>query len=430
MAYQRARGTRDEFPDDLILIDRLERVARDLFRRYGAREIRTPFFEETRLFVRGLGEGSDVVSKEMFTVEREESSYTFRPEGTAGVVRAYVEKALHKTRPLQKLYYIGPMFRYEKPQGGRQRQFTQIGLEVLGSLDPLLDAEAIHLAASFFDEIGLSGVEARVNSMGDREDLEAFRGMLRAWAQPQLSARCEDCRMRFEKNVLRMLDCKVEQCRVLNASAPDILDALTPASRAHLDTVVSALRAVGRPVRVDPGIVRGFDYYTRTVFELHHPDLGARSAVCGGGRYDHLISELGGSDLGAVGFAIGLVPTIVALEKLGKAQIEIPRELDAFVCVLEGVPRQHGFVIVDALRNAGLAADLDHPEGAEGNARSLKAQMKSADRARARWAVMLGPDEQAASVVSVRNLESRTEAKVPQQPLATLHERIRGVGAA
>src|SRR5262245_41690014 len=201
MAYQRARGTKDEFPEDLVLVDRLERTARELFRRFGVREIRTPLFEETRLFERGLGEGSDVVSKEMFTVQREESSYTFRPEGTAGVVRAYLEKGLHKTRPLQKLFYIGPMFRFERPQAGRQRQFSQIGLESLGSLDPLLDAEAIHLAASFFDEIGLGGVEARVNSMGDRADMDAYKAALRAWAKPQIEAgiRCEDCVVRFEK---------------------------------------------------------------------------------------------------------------------------------------------------------------------------------------------------------------------------------------
>ncbi len=428
MPYQRARGTRDEFPEDLAIVEKLERVARDLFRRFGAREIRTPLFEETKLFVRGLGEGSDVVSKEMFTVAREESSYTFRPEGTAGVVRAYVEKGLPKSRPFQKLFYIGPMFRFERPQAGRLRQFDQIGLEVLGSLDPLLDAEAIHLAASFFDEIGLPGVEARVNSMGDTADLEAYRERLRAWAAPAVATRCEDCRVRFERNVLRMLDCKVEACRVANRTAPSMNDVLRPESRAHLEAVVAALKALGRPVVVDAAIVRGFDYYTRTVFELHHPGLGARTAVCGGGRYDHLIAELGGPDLGAVGFAIGVVPTIAALEKLGAAAVPMLPELDAFVVVLEGVDRARGFALVDSLRRAGLAADLDHPEGSDGKLRSLKAQLRAADRSRAAAALLLGPDEVAAGTVTCKAMAAGGgESAIPLDDPARLAAQVRSL---
>lgn len=428
MAYQRARGTKDEFPEDLVPVERLERAARELFRRFGVREIRTPLLEETRLFERGLGEGSDVVSKEMFTVQREDSSYTFRPEGTAGVVRAYLEKGLHKTRPLQKLFYIGPMFRFERPQAGRMRQFTQIGLETLGSLDPLLDAEAIHLAASFFDEIGLSGVEARVSSMGDRPDIDAFRAALRAWAKPQIDAgaRCEDCLVRYEKNALRLLDCKVERCRELNRSAPKILDALTPDSRAHLDAVVAALKTLRRPVSIDPSIVRGFDYYTRTVFELHHPDLGARSAVCGGGRYDHLIEELGGPDLGAVGFAIGVAPTLVALEKLGKAAPAAPPpDVEAFVAALEGVDRLRALELVDGLRRAGIAADLDHAERADAAPRSLKAQLRAADRAGAAHVVIVGPDEIAKGAASLKPMRGGADREVPLDP-AAIAAAIRG----
>jgi len=426
MPYQRARGTADEFPEDLVVVERLERLARELFRRFGAREVRTPLLEETRLFERGLGEGSDVVSKEMFTVEREGSSYTFRPEGTAGVVRAYLEKGLHKTRPVQKLFYVGPMFRFERPQAGRMRQFSQIGLELLGSLDPIFDAEAIHLAGRFFEEAGLPGVEARVNSMGDREDLDAFREKVRDWAAPTLAQRgCEDCKARFARNVLRILDCKNERCREINKTAPKMLDVLTPASRAHLDSVVAALKSVGREVTIDPSIVRGFDYYTRTVFELHHPKLGARSAVCGGGRYDHLIEELGGPDLGAVGFAIGIVPTIVALDQLGVAREAPARELDAFVIALEGVDRLLAFRLVDALRKAGLAADLDHPEGADAKPRSMKAQLRAADRTRASVAVIVGPDEVKRGALNVKHMSGGRESIVAIEPLDQAAAQIR-----
>jgi histidyl-tRNA synthetase len=419
MNLRAPRGTRDLLPADLVLVERVEGAARTLFPLYGYREIRPPLFEETALFVRSIGEATDVVEKEMFTVVREDASYTFRPEGTAGVARAYLEHQLHKERPMRKLFYVGPMFRYERPQKGRERQFDQVGIEAIGSLDPYLDAEAIHLAALFFEQLGLEGVEVRMSSMGDGADRDAYREKLRAFVEPRLDRYCATCRARAERNLFRVLDCREPGCRALNAQAPALLDSLSKENREHFDAVRCALDVLRRAAIVDPSIARGFDYYTRTVFELHLPSLGARSALCGGGRYDHLLETLGGPPLGAVGFAIGVTPTLLALAEKGKPQPS--REVDVFVACVDEASRPAALRLAEDLRSAGVSCDLDH-EG-----RSVKGQMRGANRLGALAVVVLGPEEIARGMAKLKLLESGAEAEIrlddPSGTVAQLRAR-------
>lgn len=393
-------------PQDLRAWERMERTARDLARRFGAREIRTPVIESTDLFVRSVGEVSDIVEKEMFTVAKGSSSYTLRPEGTAGVARAYLQAGLAKTQPIQKLFLLGPMFRYERPQKGRERQFTQFDFECLGSHDPRFDAEAVHLAASFFEELGVRSLEVRMNSMGDGEDRERWRAALRDYLAPKVAEHCELCQKRFERNVARVLDCKNPRCQELHADPPRILDHLSDENRAHFDAVARHLSAVGREVRIDPSIVRGLDYYTHTVFELSSPELGR--ALCGGGRYDHLLRDLGGPDLGAVGFAIGLEPTLVVLEELGLLPAGPPPPHDVYVVTTDPELTVEVFGLADELRRAGLSVVY----AVDG--RSFRSQMKQAGGGDARLAAILGPDELEAGTVGLKDLAGGQQVAVPR----------------
>jgi histidyl-tRNA synthetase len=393
-------------PDQIPAVDRLYRRCRETFDRYGYREIRTPLFEETSLFERSLGEATDVVAKEMFTVVRGETSVSFRPEGTAGVVRAYLEHNLDKIRPFQKLYYVGPMFRFERPQAGRQRQFDQIGIEALGSNSPLLDAEVIEVAHRCLSEAGLQRFHVAVNTIGDAADRERYREVLRAHVRPLLAERCDDCRVRFDRNPLRMLDCKVEGCQPSNRSAPRVRDTLAAGSRARFEEVLEALRTLGVPSELDDGLVRGLDYYTHTVFEIRCPDIGARSTVCGGGRYDGLIGELGGpADAGACGFAMGVTPILLALEtqrhESKEPQVD---DVDVFVAPVTDAQRLAALHIAQELRAAGLRADTDF-EG-----KTLRALFKAADKRGVKLMVVLGPEEQAAGRVKVKDLRRGEES--------------------
>ncbi|TAH38695.1 MAG: histidine--tRNA ligase [Planctomycetota bacterium] len=416
-AFRAPRGTRDWFPEDLVIARFLEETARATARAYRYAEVRPPLLEETRLYTRSLGETSDVVSKEMFTVPSradEGVTYTFRPEGTAGVARAYVEGGYPARAPFQKWYYVGPMFRYERPQKGRERQFTQFGVEAFGSASPRLDAEVVDLACAYFERLGLEGeLQVRLNTMGDSADRERWRDALAAYFAPQLARRCEDCRARFQRNVFRLLDCKVEACRQLNASAPSVRAALGPESAAHFAAVVAALQRLGRSVVDDPAMVRGLDYYTRTVFEVHFPPLGARSALCGGGRYDNLVSEVGGPVTPAVGFAAGFTATELALAELGRpdpARLERFRtELGAnvYLVAIGTEDRDEVFRLAGELRAAGVSGvDLDYRD------KSSKAQFKEADRLGARLVVVIGPEERSRNRAVVRDMQSGTEENV------------------
>jgi len=393
----------------------MERVAGELARARGYREIRPALLEETALFTRSVGEVTDIVEKEMFSFSRGKSELSLRPEGTAGIVRAYVEAGYPRTRPVQRFFHVGPMFRYERPQKGRERMFTQFDVEALGSTDPRLDAEVIHLAALFFETLGIEGLEVRLNSMGDGDDRARYRDAVRAFLAPSIERHCDLCRSRFERNVLRVLDCKNPSCQALHAGAPAILGFLSPANREHFETVQALLGSLGRRTVVDAGLVRGLDYYTRTVFELHLPALGARSALCGGGRYDHLIRDLGGPDLGAVGFAIGFTPTLIALEELGRRPEE-PVEA-ATACFLvaagEGLEREV-FLLAEELRARGVSVLYD----VEG--KSLKAQMKTANAGGHRHALLLGPDELERGVVQVKDLGSGEQREVARADVASV----------
>jgi histidyl-tRNA synthetase len=404
---------RDVLPEEVPLWRRLEETARRLAELRGFREIRPALLEEARLFTRAVGEVTDIVEKEMFTLQKGETRLALRPEGTAGIVRAYLEAGWDRTAPVQKLFTIGPMFRYERPQKGRERMFTQFDVEAIGSLDPRLDAEVVHLAALFFEELGIRGLEVRISSMGDGEDRVQWRDAVRAFVAPTLGERCELCRARFERNVLRVLDCKNPRDVELNRDAPRMLDHLSDENRAHFERVRALLEALGRRVVVDPSIVRGLDYYTRTVFEVHEPSLGARSALCGGGRYDHLVRDLGGADLGAVGFAIGFSGTLIALRELGLADAVEAEAPAAFVVAAGEELADAALLLAEELRAAGIAAAYE-PEG-----RSVKAQMRAAARGGHRVALVLGPDELERGTVQVKDLESGAQREVARAELVS-----------
>ncbi|MCH2101131.1 MAG: histidine--tRNA ligase [Planctomycetes bacterium] len=426
--FQAPRGTRDMLPEDLVLTRHLERTARAVAVSSGFAEIRTPFFEETRLFTRSLGETSDVVSKEMFTVpsraaegkKGSRSSYTFRPEGTAGVARAYVNGGYAAKAPLQKWYYLGPMFRYERPQKGRERQFTQFGIEAFGATSPLLDAEVVDLAVRFFEALGFgSELEVRVSTMGDSSDRDRWREALRDYFCPQLEERCADCQSRFERNVFRLLDCKVPRCVDLSAEAPQLAAVLGEEAADHHEAFLAALRVIGREPVVDSSIVRGLDYYTRTVFEVHYPSLGARSALCGGGRYDGLVEEFGGAPTPGVGFAVGFTATELALKELGLPPQEHVADLEAercpcvFVAAVSDAERGSVFALASRLRREGV-----HPVVLDYRGKSLKAQLKEASKSGAAYTVVLGANEVAAGTAVLRDMAAGEEVALPQAELA------------
>jgi len=399
--YRSPRGIRDILPEEGVLWRHLEATAARLARLRGYREIRPALLEETRLFTRSVGEVTDIVQKEMFTLQKGKNSISLRPEGTAGIVRAYLEAGYAKTAPIQRFYHTGPMFRYERPAKGRERMFTQFDIEALGSLDPRLDAEVVHIAASFFEELGLRGLEIRINSMGDGEDRDRYREALRAFIAPTIERHCDLCKERFQRNVMRVLDCKNQQCQELHEGAPPILEFLSSENSEHFESAQLALRDLGRRVVVDPGIVRGLDYYTRTVFELHLPSLGPRSALCGGGRYDHLIQELGGPDLGAVGCAVGFSPTLIALEESGIELGLVEESAQVYVAALGEGQAQDVFSVAETLRQAGFSAIYDVEDRA-----TLKSQLKAAGKGGHRFCVLVGGEEKERGNVQLKDLDA------------------------
>jgi len=401
------RGMPDTLPDRMPLVRHLEATAHRVFALYGYDEIRTPFFEETRLFVRGIGETTDIVEKEMYTFGEGADAITLRPEATAPVVRAVVENNLLKKKGFWKLYYIGPMFRKERPQAGRLRQFDQIGCEAIGSLLPVVDAESILLAARFFEEIGLDGVRVKLNTIGCETCRAGYRQVLKETFAPRRKDLCPDCQARFDRNVFRILDCKNPACKQIALTAPPMREHLDEGCAAHFSEVTARLNDAGQAFEIDDHLVRGFDYYTRTVFELCHSALGARDAVCGGGRYDNLVAELGGPEAGCVGFAVGVVPTLLALEQAGAGAAAKKPALGAYVVAVDDSTRDECFRLAERLRCAGVSADLD----CEG--RGLKAQMKAANRLNARHAAIIGPDEKASGSVTLRNMSDGSEERLP-----------------
>lgn len=408
MKVESVRGVRDILPEEAIIWQKLEGEIRHLFSLYGYKEIRPPILELAELFSRGVGEATDIVHKEMYVFpDKKGQMLALRPEATASVVRAYIEHGLYAKGDLAKLYYIGPMFRYEKPQKGRQRQFHQYGVEALGSLDPALDAEVIDLAWHLMERVGLSreGLFLRLNSIGCREDRPFYREALRSYFSAKKEELCQDCQRRLEENPLRILDCKEPQCQGAIAEAPKSLDHLCENCRRHFEELLSILRDLRLSYELDPRLVRGIDYYTRTVFELCSRDLGAQDALLGGGRYDDLVELLGGPPTPGVGFAGGMERLVLVLSQTQPVNAEAP-DLDVYVVPIGEEGRRKALEIVASLRRLGVAADLDYM------GRSLRKVMSVAAR-RARYALFLGPDELAQGRLTLKDLRTGTSSSLP-----------------
>jgi len=409
--YQAPRGVRDILPDEIDRWQFVERTCRAVFERYGFREIRTPILEATELFERSVGASTDIVRKEMYTIERGDESFSLRPENTAPVVRAFVEHALYRGVAAgypEKVYYIGPMFRYERPQKGRQRQFHQIGVEVLGTVEPMADGEILEMLWAFLDELGVTDRELLLGSVGDDACRPGYRKRLVDWLEPRVDSLCEDCRRRFHENPLRVLDCKVDADRRILAEAPTMLESLCADCSDHLGAVRGLLDRFGIEYRLDPRLVRGLDYYQRTVFEVLASGLGAQNAILGGGRYDGLVESLGGPSVPGIGFAIGMerLLSVVPPDRGRKGTTDV-------VAITLGKEGWEGAVeLVRRLRRKGVRAVMPLRE------RPMGAQLKRADRLGARFALFVGADELAAGRFGLKDLSSGEQESVDEASLA------------
>lgn len=410
---QLVKGTKDIYGAEVKAWQEIEGKMRRLCETYGIGEIRTPAFEFTELFVRGVGETTDIVQKEMYTFTDDgDRSLTLRPEGTAGVVRAYIEHGMHNLAQPIKLYYISPTFRCENTQAGRQRQFHQFGIEILGSYSAAQDAEVISVAAALLEEMGITGVELRINSLGCPECRARYNKTLKEFIGKNLDRLCDTCKERFEKNPLRVLDCKEEGCQAIIADAPSVLDCLDEECTAHFEKVQAILRENGIAFTIDPKIVRGLDYYTRTVFEFVFDGL----TVCGGGRYDMLVEECGGKPTGAVGFGLGIERLMMILEKLNGALAEKP-ERDVYIGSMGEAGLMRAQALTYALRRSGVRADCDTVE------RSVKAQMKYANKIGAKYSVILGDSELESGRVQLKEMETGEAEEIA---VADLVEILKG----
>ncbi|MCU0641795.1 MAG: histidine--tRNA ligase [Candidatus Margulisbacteria bacterium] len=421
MKYAAPRGTRDILPADSPLWQLVENVCRHYFTLYNYREIRTPLFESTELFTRSIGDSTDIVKKEMYTFpDRKGRSLTLRPEATAAVVRAGLENNLITADSLTKLYYLGPMFRYERPQAGRQRQFHQAGAEVFGSSDPLLDAEVIKLCVDLFKALGLKELEVSLNSVGCRNCQPAYRTAVQQYFRQHAKALCADCQARLLTNPLRILDCKEGSCQSFIEKAPAALDHLDQECRAHFDKLVGWLDAWQVKYRVNSRLVRGLDYYTKTAFEVVSRQLGAQNALCGGGRYDNLVEELGGKPTPAIGFAIGLERLIEVMNKLN---LERPAEgPELFIATIGDAARQVGVQLLAEARSKGVSADLDYL------GKSLKAQLKAADRIKAAHVYIIGDEELKKKTGLLKNMATAEQKEVPFDQLLAQSDHSCGCG--
>jgi len=413
---QRPRGTRDILPPESRLFQAVEAVAHRVFRAFGAEEIRTPVLEHTELFVRSVGETTDIVHKEMYTfTDRKGRSLTLRPEGTAGVARAFLENNLQDRPMPQRLYYLGPMFRYERMQRGRYREFRQIGLEIIGAATPLADAECILVLFEFFAALGFSDLVVHLNNLGDPEDRAEFARALRVFFAEQIHSLCQDCQRRLEENPLRILDCKVPSCQALAEHAPSVEEVAGEASCAHVREVETLLAELGIPFQRNPRLVRGLDYYLRTVFEVVSPQLGTSTVICGGGRYDRLLADLGGPAIPGVGFAIGEDRLLEVLPARFREQVARDERV---VLVPLGAPAQVATLrLARQLSRAGVGVEL------EVAGRSLKAALKRADKLGRRFVVILGEEELAQGAVALRDLRSGEQRLVSLGELLELLQR-------
>ncbi|MBO9130467.1 histidine--tRNA ligase [Bacillus sp. 165] len=409
MSIQIPRGTQDILPGTVELWQYIEEQARNICRRYNYKEIRTPIFEHTELFLRGVGDTTDIVQKEMYTFEdRGERSLTLRPEGTASVVRSYVENKMYgdASQPT-KLFYIGPMFRYERPQSGRYRQFVQFGIEAIGSNDPAIDAEVIALAMEFYKGLGLKNVKLMLNSLGDTESRQAHRQALVNHFEPRIQEFCSDCQTRLHKNPLRILDCKKDRNHELMKTAPSITEYLNESSQVYYEKVQELLTLVGIPFEKDPNLVRGLDYYQHTVFEImsEAEGFGAITTLSGGGRYNGLVQEIGGPEEPGIGFALSIERLLMALQA-EKIELPVLQKMDCYVVALGEKAKDQAAKLLFDLRKAGLTCDKDYQD------RKVKAQFKAADRASAKFVAVLGEDELERNIINVKDMNTGQQEEV------------------
>jgi histidyl-tRNA synthetase len=406
MLTKAPKGTKDILPQDVYQWHYIEDTIRDITRAFGYQEIRTPVFEHTELFERGVGDTTDIVQKEMYTfLDKGGRSITLKPEGTAGVARAYIEHKLYANPQPVKMFYITPCYRYERPQAGRLREFHQFGVEVFGAAQATVDVEIIALAMELFQQLGIEGLAVRINSIGCPRCRPNYHEVLKSYLSDHLDELCGTCKDRYEKNPLRVLDCKAEGCQPVIKEAPTMLDHLCEECSDHFEDTKRYLKASGFEYTIDPMIVRGLDYYTKTVFEIVSDSIGAQGTVCGGGRYDGLVEECGGPNVPGVGFGLGLERLLLVLESQNIA-IPKPGVCDVFFATIGEQARVKAFELVQALRKKGVSSDMDH------TGRSLKAQFKYADKLGARFVGTLGDQELTDGKLRLKEMAAGSEETV------------------
>ena len=415
---QALRGTRDILPEEVGYWQLIEATVREILGRAVYQEIRAPIFEETALFERGIGEATDVVGKEMYTFNSRggDKSITLRPEGTAGVVRAYIQNKLHAQGGVQRLWYTGPMFRYERPQAGRQRQFHQVGLELLGCSAPRADAEVIVLATNILQTLGLKNLELDINSVGNKSDRVSYREALVSYLEPYKDDLDADSKDRLTRNPLRILDSKDPKTQEIAQNAPKIIDSLSAESKKHFDTVLQLLTDLGIKYQINHCLVRGLDYYTHTAFEIKSDDLGAQATVCGGGRYDGLVSELGGPETQAVGWAIGMERLVILLQQLSVNPVNTP---DFYIVSRGESAEAQGLLLAQKLRNSGFGVELDLSGSAFGK------QFKRADRSGAVACLVIGDAEAENNTVNLKWLASGEQQAIAQNDLFEMTDELK-----
>ncbi|WP_337872086.1 histidine--tRNA ligase [Ignavibacterium sp.] len=416
-------GTKDILPSDIRKWYHLENLVRKVFQNYNYKEIRTPVFEETALFARGIGEETDIVSKEMYTFkDRSDTSVTLKPEMTAGVVRAFIEHSLGEKQPLTKVFYISPMFRQERPQAGRLRQFHQFGAEALGSSSPLLDAEMIEMAYEILNRLGLNDLTVKINSLGTPNSREVYKNELRKYLSDTKDKLTAESQIRFEKNILRIFDSKAEQDQQIMNKAPLLIDYLDNESKNDFEIVKNYLTNLNIPFEVDPKLVRGLDYYTKTTFEIISGKVGSQSSLCGGGRYDLLVEELGGKPTHSVGFAAGMERILLACENEEVLNVPEP-SLDVYLVRIDNDLFIKVSEISSALRKNDLIVDYDYL------ARSVKAQMREANKMNARFVLFVGGDEYKNGALILKNLSTGEQEKIKSEDINFLINRIKNYGS-
>lgn len=410
---QRPRGTEDMLPKDAHKWNYIEDTVRKIAKNFGYKEIRTPIFEHTELFERGIGDTTDVVEKEMYTfLDKAERSITLKPEGTAPVARAFIEHKLYADSQPTKMFYITPVFRHEKPQAGRYRQHHQFGIEVFGAADPSADAEVINVAMTVYKTLGVKNLELRINSVGCPKCRAEYHELLKQYLGGKLGKLCKTCKGRYDRNPMRIIDCKTDSCQAELQEVPLMLDHICDECKDHFKKLKEYLKAAQLEYVIDARIVRGLDYYTKTAFEIITDEAGKKGTICGGGRYDKLVEDCGGPSTPGVGFGMGLERTILTLEGQG-VEIPQPAEMDIFIITMGQAAHLEGFKLLNQFRQVGLMADIDHLS------RSIRAQFKYADRIGANYTIVIGEEELNKQAVKLRNMVDGEEKEVRLDNLVT-----------